>query len=132
MQQTTRTSLSPLEIVSVVLCLLYTGCLILLSFLSPWGSLNQIVCGILATIDALAALALLIGARQVAFLFQILIAGMLVLFSLAILGVTFVCRNDWAGDFWSRLVLILGALGAFCLAILHNFLGKHIHSRDAE
>lgn len=132
MQQQKRAWLSPLEIVSVALCLLYTGCLILPFLQCPWGSVAQMLSGILVTIAALAALTLLIGARQVAFLFQILIAGIWVLFSLAILGLAFACRNDWVGDFGFGLALTMGALGAFCLAILHNFLGQHIQSRDTE
>ncbi|WP_309710743.1 hypothetical protein [Armatimonas sp.] len=128
MQRQKRTWLSPLEIVAVVLCFLYAGLLSTYLFASPRALITLAVC--MMAIPSFASLTLLCGMRQIAKIFQWLVALGWGLLSLVLLGFTASClRNTPRSDFFVGLALGIAAAG---FAFLHSFIARHIRQRDEE
>jgi uncharacterized membrane protein YiaA len=118
-----KQSLSPQEILAVVLCVLYT----------LWAGRTALDSGgffwSVALLTALAALALLRGARKTAALLQALIALGWFLLSVLVLGILVACGKKEAPGLWQA---IAWGVASFLLAFLHGFLAKHIRSRAKE
>lgn len=115
-----KLSLSPQEILAVVLCVLYTlwaGGTALTSGGFFWG---------IAFLTALAAFALLVGARKVASLLQAFIALGWFLVCVLVLGILIACGKKEAPGLWQG---IAWGVASFLLTLLHGFLAKHIWSR---
>ena len=131
MQQQKRTWLSPLEIVAVVLCFIYSGLLSL--YLYSWVYLplaTRIFYGILIALPALSSVLLLCGMRQLARIFQWIITLGWGLISLVLLGLmTKNWREGSLNDAFLGLALGLIAAG---FAFLHSFIARHLRNREEE
>ena len=118
-----RPFLSPLELLAIVLCLLYT------LFLGQIARTGDGSFWLLAVIPTLAALSLFYGARRVAFVFQYIFAVLWFLVCLLLLGILVTCVGKEAPGFWQ---MIAWTVGSFLMALLHSFLARHIKSREDE
>ena len=89
----------------------------------------SVVVGALALVSFLGAFTLLRGDRRLASACQYTIALCWLLISLLLLGILVGCGNRDAPGF---LGVLLGGIGAACLAALHFVCARHTKSRLAE
>jgi hypothetical protein len=126
MEPPKRASLSPLEWIAAVLCLLYGGLLIVWIFSTEQEPFSVIL-GALALVSFLATFTLLRGDRRLASACQYAVALCWLLICVLILGILSLCGNKDAPGYIS---VLLGGIGAAVMTALHLAAARHIRLRN--
>jgi hypothetical protein len=127
MEPPKRASLSPLEWIVAVLCLLYGGLLTVWMLITPGQSSFNIVVGALALVSFLASFTLLRGDRTLASACQYTIALCWLLICVLLLGILSLCGDKDAPGYGN---VLLGGIGAAMLTALHLVCARHIRQRN--
>lgn len=121
-----KSSLSPLEWIAAVLCLLYGGLLTVWMLTPEQGAFN-IVLGALALVSFVGTVTLLRGDRALASACQYAIALCWLLICLLVLGILALCGNKDAPGYWNG---VLWGIGAALMTALHLAAARHIRLRN--